>query len=171
MSEMKFVISKPLPVATRSQDGGRVVDKSKLGKMLRENPGTFGTTGGCYVFSMGAKPWYVGKTGRKVSTQIYKSEKTMNRVLQQQKSGTLRIWTVTGGAQGKLSKRAKASLDEMESSLIKLALGKNPKLLNLYRIRGKHWFIEGLQATGHRKLSGAAADFSKMIGFDDRFDV
>ena len=161
----KFVVSKPIDVPIRTIGKARFIDKNEL-KKLKNNHPTLKEIG-CYVFSIGTRPWYVGKTTNRkkgISGRVFDNDKILGCLSQEinKKQGVLRIWTITqdGGTRPPVN-----MIDEIETTLIQLALRRNSDLLNKQKTKGKNWTIKGVTADrGRGRPPRDAEPFRKVIG-------
>ena len=160
-----FKISEPIDIPIRKNTkGGRSVDRMKFKELVREESEAFDKAG-CYVFSTkssrGSMPFYVGKNPARISARITggKQLEILNRILAGIKKGRLQVWTLTQSGRGP---RSRKSMDEIEATLIQVALRKNPDLLNVQQAKGDNWTIDGLQPARGRQPA-KARQFRAMI--------
>ena len=169
-----FVTSGPIRVPTQSEGTrSKEVDMEKLKKLADTPAGESLGKPGCYIFSLGTTPWYVGKTTKSIIWRITHSvggqgshEGTMNKILNKRRGtkqqGKLYIWTVTSSSRGRTPSK---EIGEIEKELTVFAANKNSKLFNR---QGKekipNWSIKGVIRSTPGPREKNAKKFRTMIG-------
>jgi len=124
---------------------------------------------GCYLFGRragkGYTPIYVGKTNKQTFEKEAFASSKMSIYLEAviNRNGTPVIFFVKRVQSGS-GKAHEKSVSEVEKLLIRIAVVKNPKLVNKHYAKTTEWEITGVMNSGKGQPSVAAVVFKTMLG-------
>jgi len=133
------------------------------------HPESFADKSGCYVFALSASggymPWYVGKTKKVLSKEIFTPDKLnkFNKPLFKGKKATPVIFFIARSDERKIIPQT--VLSQLEKFLIQEAKNKNPDLINKVNAKKKEdWSIDGVYRPKKGTSSKKSRVFKKMMG-------
>ena len=125
---------------------------------------------GCYIFAVpckygveGLQPIYVGKATESLDECLTNDKVAkINNYLRRHSADSLYLFLVVHPSQ----RRNRTAIGELETSLIKMAVSVNPKLINKKNTRPESWGIAGIIRGGKGKRSQGAKDLRLILGID-----
>ena len=135
---MKYDVFGPFKVPRK--DGGLVANAKALGRFWNEEveedePG-LSTASGCYIFGIGATPWYVGQAKNTFKGECFKPDKLnhYDGILAVRQGRPILHLLARKTPTGSFKRRLrKSEADSLETLLIYKCLCANPDLLNTSR--------------------------------------
>jgi hypothetical protein len=111
-------------------------------------------------------PWYVGKTTGNFEGEIFQAHKIKkfhSALIRTLKGSPVLFLVSCPPKKGPVNAK---SIDQLESTLIRMAKSENPYLLNSQKIPRETWSITGVYRSKSGKPSKSAVAFKRLLNFD-----
>jgi hypothetical protein len=167
-----MIVFKPSKMLDVPLSKGRI-DPEAIRREFWPGVSPLGEKAGCYIFAVpqkygrdGLLPIYVGRSARPLMLECFTSEKIakLNNYLLHHPSTSLSLLLLSHPPNRQLLNRK--AINDLEKSLIKMAVSVNPNLINKKNTRPDCWGIAGVIRGGRGRQSAGAKQLRALLDMD-----